>query len=361
MKAGKTLQQLAAEIERQNEVKRDYIANTTKMEMLVCENEGKKFPMLSLDANPSSGIKNIPDFAINSIAHDQIGTKLGIPSRYYDKMLVEEPELLARNVNTWFTKQPLTRMVRTLDGTARAFLSDRYRRIDNHEIAQAILPMIAGMKGARVESCELTERRLYLKVVNERITAEIKKGDVVQSGLLISNSEIGLGSVSVMPLVFRLVCLNGMIAADSGKRKYHSGRTNEGDDSYEIYRDETIEADDRAFVMKLQDIVRATADEVRFENIVSTMRDATDAKITSKDIPAVVELTAKTHGLIEHESKGVLEHLIRGGDLSLYGLANAVTRQAQEVTSYDRSTELEMIGWQMLSMSRHEWTKLNAA
>jgi hypothetical protein len=251
-------------------------------------------------------------------------------------------------------------MVRTLDGTARAFLSERYRRIDNYEIAQAIFPMIAEMKGASVESCEITEKRMYLKVVNPRITTEITKGDVVQSGLLITNSETGLGSVNVMPLVYRLVCTNGMIAADSGKRKYHSGRTNEGDDHFEIYRDETIKAEDKAFVMKLQDIVRATADSVQFERIVTTMRNGTTAKITG-DVPAVVELVSKNYGILEHESQGILDFLIRGGDLSLYGLANAVTRQAQELKSYDRSTELEMTAWQMLSMSRRDWGNLNAA
>jgi hypothetical protein len=74
-----------------------------------------------------------------------------------------------------------------------------------------------------------------------------------------------------------------------------------------------------------------------------------------------VELASKSYGLLEYEGKGVLEHLIRGGDLSLYGLANSVTRYAQDVQSYDRSTELEMTAWEMLNMSRNEWTKLNAA
>jgi hypothetical protein len=356
MKTGKTLQELAIELDRQNKVKKDYVASTDDMMMMVSEYGGEKekgAPVLSL-----SGMEPL---GINEIAHNQIGTKLGIPSKYYDKMRVEEPELLAENVNTWFRKEPSRRMVRTLDGTARAFLSDRYRRIDNYEIAQAVLPMIADMKDVSVESCEITDKRMYLKVLNPRIAAEIVKGDIVQSGFMISNSEIGLGSVSVMPLVYRLVCTNGMIAADSGKRKHHVGRNNESDgESFEIYRNETIQADDKAFVMKLQDIVRATADSVQFERIVTAMRTGTAAKITG-DVPGVVELASKTYGFFEKESESILDHLIRGNDLSLYGLANAVTRHAQDVSSYDRSTELEMTAWEMLNMDRKEWTKLNAA
>ena len=35
---------------------------------------------------------------------------------------------------------------------------------------------------------------------------------------------------------------------------------------------------------------------------------------------------------------------------SLYGLANAVTRHAQDVQSYDRSTELEATGYKIITM-----------
>lgn len=352
MKQGKTLQELAIEIERQNQVKRDFIADTSQIDMMLGDVDGKLIPLLKL--------QNGKQFGINEIAHDQIGTKLGIPSKYYDKMLAEQPDLLAKNVNTWFQKEPSRRMIRTLDGTARAFLSERYRRIDNHEIAQAVFPMIAEMKDATVESCEITERRMYLKVVNPRITTEIVPGDVVQSGILISNSETGHGSVIVRPLVYRLVCKNGMIAADSGQRKFHTGRINEFDENNEVFRTETIQADDRAFIMKLQDIVRYTTESVQFERIVSAMRTGTTAKITG-NVPDVVELASKSYGLLEKESESILNYLIRGADLSLYGLANAVTQHAQEVKSYDRSTELEATAWEILNMPSREWTRLNAA
>ena len=106
---------------------------------------------------------------------------LKIPAPYYDRMRNDFPDLLTSNVNGWLAKEPENRrMLRTLDGTTRAFLSDRYRRIDNYEVAQTVLPIIGSMDGASVESCELTESKMYIKVVNQRITAEIAKGDVVQ-------------------------------------------------------------------------------------------------------------------------------------------------------------------------------------
>ncbi len=153
MKAGRSLVELATEIERQAESKRDYIADTRSMDVDIrCGN----IPVLTLNG----GV-----YQLNGIAHDQIGAHTGIPAKYYDKMLAEQPALLASNVNTWFNHQPAKRMVRTLDGTARAFLSNKYRRIDNQEIAEAVLPIISGMSGATVESCEITERRMYIKVL----------------------------------------------------------------------------------------------------------------------------------------------------------------------------------------------------
>ena len=72
----------------------------------------------------------------------------------------------------------------------------------------------------------------------------------------------------------------------------------------------------------------------------------------------MVQLAAPTFGFSKHEGEGILDHLIRGGDLSLYGFSNAVTRYAQDVTSYDRSTELEEIGYNILNMPSRTWNAL---
>lgn len=351
MKTGKSLQEMAAELDRQAKSKRDYLVSTNALNMSVPV-AGPVLKMLNDGGNWSDPL------LINDVAHHQIGQHLGIPAKYYEKMRSELPELLAHNVNEWHKTNPSTRMLRTLDGTARAFLSDRYRRIDNHEVASAVLPIIGAMEGATVASCELTERRMYIKVINPRITAEVSTGDIVQAGVVISNSEVGMGSVQVAPLIYRLVCTNGMIAADDAIRKYHVGRANEQSESFGIYRDETIEADDRAFLMKLEDTVHAAVDQARFARLVEKLRETTEAKIEAVTVPKVVELTAKEYGMTQTEGEGILGHLIEGGDLSLYGLANAVTRQAQDEESYDRATELEAAGYKIITMSPTMWRQI---
>lgn len=356
MKAGKTLQELAAELDRQNNVKRDFVLDTKNIRMSV-DAGAPNLDIIRADGEHT----NIDRFAMNDIAHRQIGTNLNIPAKYYDRMRTEHPDLLAANVNAWFQRQPARRMVRTLDGNARAFLSDRYRRIDNFEIAMTVLPVIGEMKEARIDSCELTDSRMYLKVVNPRLEAEVKKGDIVQAGILISNSEVGHGAVSVQPLVFRLVCSNGMVVNDLGQRRYHVGRTigpMGTDENYQFLRDETLATHDRAFMMAIQDTVRAAVDEAKFKLVVDKMQEATQAEIKG-NVQDVVELSAQKWSLNQGESDNVLQHLIKGGDLSLFGLSSAVTRAAQDVESYDRSTEMESLGWNILNVSRREWDDLN--
>lgn len=102
--------------------------------------------------------------------------------------------------------------------------------------------------------------------------------------------------------------------------------------------------------MKIEDTVRAAVDEARFNALVQKLRDAKEAPILPAAAPKVVELAAKEFNIRQNESEGILGHLIAGGDLSLYGLANAVTRHAQDVQSYDRSTELEATGYKIITM-----------
>ncbi len=353
MKHGRTLTELAIELDRQRKVKKDYLLDTRNVKMDAMEN----FFQITL-INDEQRANTI--LGVNDIAHRQIGSTLGIPAKYYDKMRAENPDLLSTNVNSWFNETPSVRMVRTLDGTARAFLSERYRRIDNYEIAEAVLPIIAQIPDARVASCEVTEQRMYLKVVNPRLETEVSPGDVVQSGILITNSEVGLGSMAIQPLIYRLVCSNGMVVNDAATRRYHIGRGNEANEDYTLYSDETLKADDKALMLKVQDTVKAVVDATRFEKVVQMMRDAKDAKITSSDIPKMVELAASDYGLTKKEGGGILDYLIRDEELSLYGLSNAVTRAAQDAESYDRSTDMESIAYNILGMSRENWNRLNS-
>lgn len=221
------------------------------------------------------------------------------------------------------------------------------------------LPVIGELPEARFVSTQITDDFMYIKVVNPRLQADVVPGDVVQAGVIISNSETGLGSVTIQPLIYRLVCSNGMVINDAKTRRNHVGRAATSEEDFSIYSSETLLADDHAFVLKIKDTVRAAISEARFAQVVSRMRESTEAMLDTKQLPAIVKLASSSFGITEDESNGVLEHLITGGDFSLYGLANAVTRFSQDVESYDRATKLEEIGYSVMTMSPALFRQMN--
>jgi len=150
-----------------------------------------------------------------------------------------------------------------------------------------------------------------------------------------------------------------MIVNSLGERKTHVGRAVKGlEGGFEIYSDETMEAEDKAFLLKLRDVVTAAFDEARQGMIVEKLEEAASAKISGR-VQDVVELTGRNFGLSISEQDDVLNYLIRGGDLSLYGLSNAITRASQDTESYDRATEMESIGWSVATMSASQWKEIN--
>lgn len=204
-------------------------------------------------------------------------------------------------------------------------------------------------------------RNAYIKAVNPRLQAEVSPGDIVQAGIIISNSEVGLGSVSIQPLIYRLVCSNGMVVNEAAARRNHVGRVTDSEENFSVYSQATLDAEDKAFVMKIQDTVRAAVEEARFSQIVGKMQEAKAAQMDTHDVPAVVKLASKEFHITDSESTGVLQRLIESNDLTLYGLSNAVTRHSQDVESYDRASELESIGYSILTMPARQWSRINRA
>lgn len=355
MKQGLTLSALAARVADEQTRKRDIVADTRTMQF-----SSNGVTRLLVDEAES-----VSEFDVTEHAHGQIATHIGVPKRYYDRMRSEAPKLLDQNANHWLHTQTgpkgdsVRRMLRTFTplpgeetaGVVRGFLSDRYKRLDYADLLEHVMPVLAeiGVDNGSVVSCNLSDTRFYLKVLCPRIFDEVNVGDVVQAGVVISNSEVGAGALGVEPLVFTLACKNGMIVADKTMRRYHVGRRIEdSEEAMAVFSDKTLALDDAALFAKVGDVVRAAADQAKFSMIVAGLRDLAAHRVTRNPVEAV-EVLAKRATLTEDESGSILEHLIEGADLSAYGYLNAVTRAAQDVPEYERATELERLGGQILA------------
>jgi hypothetical protein len=356
MRQGRTLQSLAGEVVRQAQSKRDLVADTRVLDLETSYEQDKPTMMLSVNRGTSRD-----RFGITTNAHRQLAERLKIPKLYYDRMVSEAPELLCANTNHWLHEKPEQRMVRTLDGNFRAFMSSGYRPLDNDDLLAAIMPSVEPL-GLTVRSCEITESRLYLHFVTERLRGEAKVGRPVQGGLIISNSEVGRGALRIEQWLYELVCKNGMVAPHA-LRQHHAGRRTElVEGAAEFYRDETRQADDRAFFMKVADTVKAMCSDEMFEKGLDWLREAVDTEPIQAPTRAV-EVVQRKLGLNDGEKESVLMALVRDGDLSKYGLAQAVTQLAHSPDrDYDRCVEVERLGAKVIDLPRTEWESIaNAA
>ena len=353
MKSGRTLLGLAQELQRQLQSKKDLVVPS----QLVHHSTGQGGQThLVIDEGGSP-----VHYGVTPLARRQLADKLKIPYAYFERMREEQPVLLDRNVNTWLQSEDDRRMLRTLDGQVRALLSDRYRRLDNYDLAESVLPILQQLPELRFESVELTDTRMYLKCVTPRLSYEMAPGDVVQAGVVISNSEVGQGTLSVQPLLFRLVCLNGLIAADRSLRKTHVGRAlGTQDEGLQVYQDDTLRADDQAFFLKVRDVVQAAVSEATFLQTAHKLQKTLKIALVGDPVKTV-EVLAQRYTLNDAERCGVLRHLIAQADLSGYGLVNAVTHFSQELEDYDRATEFEALGGKLIELSPPEWKGLAEA
>ena len=360
MKAGISIQELATEIKRQQSAKSDFVSDTKLLKF------GQLGPSLKLHIT-GHGHYDIGDFA-----HRQIADHIEVPMKYYERMKAEAPALLAENVNYWFQNIPDRQFVRTLDGKARAFLSDRFRPLDNHDLAEALLPTVAST-GAKVHSCYIMEDRMYIKAVMEKVEKIVpapegisgrrgyQKKVTVSPGIVIANSEIGHGALAIRPAVHFQPCLNLAVWAAQWLRKHHVGRKLGGDSEValgvsEYFPDDTEKLADQALWSQANYLIKGALAGDVFENAVKELRAARSQIIKQGRTEVVVKNLSRNKGLIKSEETGVLQYLIDGGDLTKFGLSNAVTRFSQDdELSYDRASFLEQVGGEVITLNNKDW------
>lgn len=360
---GLTLTQLAEELERQQSAKRDFMADTKSVVVTEDDNSSTN---LSLSFDNST-----EKFPVRRHAVRQIGQRLKIPAAYVDRLAATHPDMLAWNVNQLFQREPEKRMVRVLDNRVRAFLSDRFRPLDNADYAEAVLPKLIQLN-ANVTSCEITETHMYIKAIIPGIERQVKAdgvffGDgghnsihVLKPGICMGNSEVGAGSMFVQPGIHEVHCSNLAIFNRNAMKKYHVGRqqTNDQESMWEIFTDRTKEVSDAAFWLQVQDLVAAALEGSVFESMVAEC----EAKMHGPTIAKPQEAVKELENISEKEQDGILTHLIRGGDLSQFGMQAAITRFAQDdEVAYERQVELEQLGGKIIELPKTQWEHLAEA
>jgi hypothetical protein len=363
MKQGRDLQALAIEIQRQADAKRDYVASTKVMTMV--------------GTSPGTAVVEVKGkgaFGVSRIAQEQIAEHCGIPMKYADRMLKEQPQLYAANVNTWFQDAPALRMARTLDGNLRAMLSDRFATFDNFDMASAALPILSQVKATPV-SCELTEKRLYIKAVDESMFRDVPVGHKYGDGshvifttvapmVALANSEVGFGRWVIDRGRLEKACTNTALFPAGGMKRTHLGSKLAMADGIDVADLEAIMSSEtkfktmQAIVSQARDVIRAAFDPDQFAKGCERLAAAGSNLLAAGQVEDVVEIVQEKYGLTGDERNAVFQHFIEGGNFSQYGLHAAITRAAEDVADYDRATELEYLGGKVVELNRSEWQQL---
>ena len=352
MSAITTLDSLMERVVDEERRNYDLLADTRRMSLGLAEHD------LVLDIDGEGG--ETESFFLNDHTLSQMSTDLGIPMRYFKRMREADFDLLRTNVHYWLYQEPARRMIRSKrnDGgglTARAWLSDRYRRIDNIEIATKLLPEFARLgTDVKFHNAALTDTRFYLRATFPAMEKAVKLGDPVRWGIQIRNSEVGAGQFDISNFVLRLACTNGMVVQKVMSARHVGKRLGEN------LSDEAIVADDTAFWLAARDELRASLHPARFEEALEVLQGTTEGARIEHPTRATERL-AKAYSLSEDEREAVLLQLATGGDMTRWGALNAVTAAAKSIESFDRRVEMEELGWTLASLPEREWSRLAVA
>jgi len=300
-----------------------------------------------------------------------LADKLGIPAAYLRRMRQERQALYDANVNGWLAGDPRKFLVRCLrsstasgPGAARAFLSDGYKRIDNLDVLLAALDGVraAGMP-VEVDGCDVTERRMYVRVVCEQVRvlapallagyrspftgASGAENPVVFAGFVISNSETGCGAFTLTPRLVVQVCRNGMTITKDAIRAVHLGeRLDEG---VVTWSGNTLDKTLALITARTTDAVATFLQPGYAGRVIRAI--TAQAGHPLADPQQAVAVVSQRLRFTDAQQADIMAHFIRGGDLTAGGILHAVTSTAQAQPDADTACEMESAGLRALEIA----------
>jgi hypothetical protein len=179
-----------------------------------CFNKLVDVPAISFDSLQTMKIEG-ERHILRTVAQRSIAWRLGIPFNYLQKC---PPELQAEQMNFWIKNEKREQLfIRFDDQEVRAIFTPRYKPVDNFEIMERLDSMGYG-PDTQVQ-CHHDAEFMLLSIPDGKRSFKIN-GDKMTPGISISNSEVGLASLSVSCFIYRIVCSNGLLAKTSISASY---------------------------------------------------------------------------------------------------------------------------------------------
>jgi len=368
------LKSLVEELERQRASRVDFVADVRHLKFEM--NGGVK--MIPTTGQAFEWMPDGPMEVIRSAYH-QIARRCepSIPIRFFDELMEGRPSRLADLVNGLHADDPKKRLVRCLDGKVRAWLSNGYRAIDNLDIAFTCLDE-AQKKNAQVFEADLSDKKMRIKfttqsvwdkidvvqrsgpqgnwfagaignkeligksILGARINDELPGGQgTIHPVVTVLNSETGHGGFHVRLGILMGICFN-VATLETVVSQIHLGeRLDEG-----IFSHETITAESTAIMLKARDAVRAAFDQDKFAKIVAKAKAAQADKVEAPS--AAIDNVIEAGSINEEHREALLAYFLRDYDQTRFGVAQAVSRLAQDFDDPDEAGDLEELAGKII-------------
>ena len=375
----RSLEDMLHVITEQNKMKQDYIAPTNQLQFRTLQNEGETaHSQIVMEANQGEPTKILN---VNQHCFDQIAQKAEIATPTARRLQQNYPREMDNLINAIWQKENSKRMVRTFEnsnhtnplnydnhtGTARAFLSDKFKTFDNSDLLESALPTLGESDACwKIVNFANTDKKLYIRLKSEVIQSDAGVGDLMAHGIGISNSETGSGSVAVFGINWTLACLNGM-QTENVTRKAHITSARDGD-TWNVLTDETKQADNRSLKLQLRDIVSSYASRDAFDENIEKMKRAKE-DVVNVPMNESVENLGKVLTLSKKETSNVLEGLLQTIGQSGYEqnqkinratLVNACTAVGNSADP-DNVDFWQRLGGKVLNLGKTDWNRVAMA
>jgi hypothetical protein len=220
------------------------------------------------------------DVRIHRHALGQVAQFVDMPMKFVDSLQDEKSdwgrELLAHNLNTIFHERggKDRRLVRTINGEVRGFLSDTYRRLDSRPIVEAFA-MAVQAKGAQPYAGHVTDTKIAIQAIFPHVFEPVP-GEMAAYGLSLENSDFGNGALSVRAYLLRIWC-NNMALTEETMRQIHLGKRLEDN---LIYSQRTYQLDSDTTVSALKDVINLQLDHKALETRIDQLKVAAGTAVT---------------------------------------------------------------------------------
>ena len=367
-----SLEKLLQQVSDNRARKQDFTAPTGELQMETkVSEEGQNTPQVILEGKGGEPTRVL---RANDVALQQIASKSDIDIRTVRRLRDDYPKELDSVVSAIWAKEPKGVMLRTFaddgdrTGILRAFTSSSYKVFDNEHVLENTLPQLLKSEANwQVVNGTVTDQRMYLRLRSLNQVEEPAVGDAMANGLLISNSEVGMGSVNIQQLIYTLACLNGMQTANKSRSTHVTSSRNT--DSWDILTNEAKQADNHALSLKLRDVVGNFADRESFDRVIEQIRLAHDEKVTATltdSVDALCGVLKLPKGDNPKILQGLMSTLQQSGHnqgaASRATFVNAVTAVGnQDRTLEDNRDEWSRRGGKVLNLPASQWRSIAEA